>query len=101
MKATLLHHNKVTLVHQRTDAVAIAELRVLKVEVTKYFPEGIKYSLFLVDCTSGEVLVGLDNHKPKGHHLHIGSSEVEYDFTDMQTLVDDFWDLVKKKGFLV
>ncbi len=97
----MLHHSKVTLVHYRTDEVAVAELRVLKVEVTRHFPEGLKYSLFLVDGASGEVLVGFDNHKPKGHHIHLGALEKEYMFIDMQTLVNDFWEQVKKKGFLI
>ena len=47
----------------------------------------------------GVVLVGLDNHKPKGPHLHNGSREVPYAFTNVEQLVDYFWNLVRKAGY--
>ena len=101
MGARLLYHSKVTLLHRRSEAIAIAELKVWQVPSNSHFPEGLKYSLFLVDKTSGEVLVGFDNHKPKGHHLHIDDREVPYSFVDLPTLVEDFWSHVQKRGFLV
>lgn len=101
MKATLLYHSKITLVHRQTDMVAIAELKVWRVGKTKDFLEGLKYSLFLVEKASGVVLVGFDNHKPKGHHLHLKDVEHTYDFSDVATLIDDFWNHAKELGFMI
>ena len=44
----------------------------------------------MVDATSGEEIVGYDNHWPKGSHRHFGKKEEPYLFKDIQTLLDDF-----------
>lgn len=100
MSALLLYHSKITLVHKRTDVVAVAELKVWQVPKSSHFPEGIKYSLFLVDKTTGDTLIGHDNHKPKGHHVHIGGLERAYEFRDVDTLITDFWSNVEGQGYL-
>lgn len=100
MGALLLYHSKITLIHKHSDAVAIAALKVWQVPKTKHFPEGIKYSLFLVEKSTGNVLLGYDNHKPKGHHVHIGKTERTYNFQDIETLVNEFWSGVKERGYL-
>ncbi len=100
MGAQLLYHSKVTLLHRRSDAIAVAELKVWQVPKSDPFPEGVKYSLFLVDRVSGDVLIGFDNHKPKGHHLHLDETELPYAFVDIQSLVEGFWAYVRKRGFL-
>jgi hypothetical protein len=51
---------------------------------------------FVVD---GVVVVGFDNHKPKGPHLHVAGNQVAYAFTTVEQIVDDFWDLVRKAGY--
>jgi len=99
MPATLIYHSKVQLLHGKTEAVAIAETKVWKVPKSKSYPDGIKYSLFLVLKESGEVIVGLDNHKPKGPHLHRHGKEQEYDYMGQDGVVDEFWDMVKEEGF--
>ena len=101
MNASLLFYSKITLVHKRTDSVAIAELKVWLVPKSMYFPEGIKYSLFLVNYSTGEVLMGYDNHKPKGHHIHIGDSERAYVFVNVDALIAEFWLNVECMGYLV
>lgn len=101
MSALLLFHSKITLIHKRSEAVAIAELKVWQIPKSKSFPEGIKYSLFLVHKTTGQVLVGYDNHKPKGHHVHIDDAERPYTFKDVSSLIDDFWTTVEKRGYLI
>ncbi len=100
MSALLLYHSKITMVHKRTEAVAIAELKVWQVPKTTHFPEGIKYSLFLVNKATGAVLIGYDNHKPKGHHMHVGDMERAFAFQDVDTLIDDFWSNVEERGYL-
>jgi hypothetical protein len=51
-------------------------------------PDAVKYSLYWVK--EGEVLVGYDNHYPKGHHRHYGQREEDYEFKDIETLIKDF-----------
>lgn len=80
--------------------MAIAELKVWRVPVNKHFPEGIKYSLYLVDKATGVVLLGYDNHRPKGHHVHVGDDERAYGFIDVDSLVEEFWSQVEARGFL-
>lgn len=97
-RATLKYHQKVKLIHSEDESVAIAELRVFEVPKDRDFPDGVKYSLFLVYYNS-EVLVGFDNHKPKGPHMHLKGEERSYHFRGVASLLEDFWDLVRKEGF--
>ncbi len=97
----MLFHSKVHLIHKNTDRVAIAELKVWQVPKNRNFPEGIKYSLFLVDQKTGEVVIGFDNHKPKGHHMHVGEQEQLYSFRNSEQLIDDFWSAAEERGYLL
>lgn len=101
MKAKVRFHRKLTLIHEKTLEVAIAELKVMEVPVSIHYPEGLKFSMFLVLKHFGEVLVGFDNHKPKGPHLHLQGRELPYQFKGQNQLVADFWQLVKKEGFII
>lgn len=65
---------------------------------SKTYKHGVKYSLFLV--VHGEVIVGMDNHHPKGPHLHLGDQELPYSFHGIPGLLKDFWDFVRKAGFI-
>ena len=77
----------------------MAELKVWEVGVSSHYPDGIKYSLFLVQPESGTVLFGMDNHKPKGPHLHVNGREEPYSFTTAEDLIEDFWRLAAKRGY--
>lgn len=66
----------------------IVEMKVWEVPKDNHYPEGFKYSLYAV--YGGRVLVGYDNHKPKGHHRHIGEQELAYHFTTLEALRNDF-----------
>lgn len=101
VQATIIQNSKLTLVRRETQTVAIAELKIWKVPRSKDYPEGTKYSLFCVLKESGEVLIGFDSHKPKGHHQHLNGSETQYSFRSMDKLVEDFWDEVSKRGFIL
>ncbi|PWU14118.1 MAG: hypothetical protein C5B49_13630 [Bdellovibrio sp.] len=68
-------------------------------KVSSHYPEGIKYSMFLVDPMSGDVLFGMDNHQPKGPHLHIGKREETYAFTTVEGLIEDFWRRAAERGY--
>ena len=85
------------LLNRATGEAAIAELKVWSVPRSKDYPEGRKFSLFLV--AGGEVIVGLDNHKPKGPHLHLGNKELPFLYRGEASLLADFWDLARKAGF--
>lgn len=97
MTAESLLREKRVLWNPLTKKFAVAELKIWKIPKSRDYPKGIKYSLFLV-C-EGVVIVGFDNHKPKGPHLHLGETEVSYNYKGEATLLSDFWDLAKKAGF--
>lgn len=97
MDGFLLLHEKKLIYHKKKKELAIVEIRVWKIPKDKNYEEGIKYSLYLVH--NGKVVVGFDNHKPKGHHLHIDGKEKKYTFTSNKKLLADFWQLVSNKGY--
>lgn len=99
MKAQLQYHRKVTVIHSSSLEIGVCELKVWKVAESTDYPDGIKFSLFLVSRATGKVVIGIDNHKPKGPHLHEGRRESKYEFSDVDRLVDDFWARVQKEGF--
>lgn len=101
MPAVLVYHSKVQLLHRSVDIVAVAELKVWKVLVSHDYPEGLKYSLFLVLKETGEIVLGFDNHRPKGHHFHQGKRQESFNFISVDHLIDEFWILTKKEGFLI
>jgi hypothetical protein len=97
MKAEPLFKEKRLLLNRVTGDAAVAELKIWSVPRSDDYPLGRKFSLFLV--TSGEVVVGIDNHKPKGPHLHLGNQELPYLYRNQRSLLADFWDLARKAGF--
>ena len=68
----------------------LQEVRVSAFEPSSDLPEGIRYSLCLVDLKSGEVVLLYDVHRGKSHHRHLRGDETSYNFVDEDTLLDDF-----------
>jgi hypothetical protein len=66
----------------------VVEFKVWQVPKSGHYPEGVKYSFFAT--RSGKVLVGYDNHKPKGHHRHFAEKEGPYAFEGFEKLRADF-----------
>lgn len=97
MKAEPILQEKRILLNRRTEEAAIAELKIWKVPRSKHYPTGQKFSLFLV--ARGRTIVGIDNHKPKGPHLHLGKEEFPYVYKNPSQLLNDFWDFTRKAGF--
>jgi len=97
MKATPVFREKLIVEHAQTGEVAVAELKIWKIPKSKAYMHGRRFSLFLV--FGGHVIIGIDNHSPKGPHLHLGDEELPYKYLDDRKLLDDFWDLVRKAGF--
>ncbi len=82
-KAKLILHNKVLLNHG-----VVVEMKIWNVQDDIRYSNGYKYSLFAI--YGDEILVGYDNHYPKGHHRHIGNKEEDYNFTTLENLKNDF-----------
>lgn len=84
MKADLVFWQKA-----RIQGRYILELKIHEVEHSAKYPDGIRYRLICHDLQT-EQKVLLDNHHPKGHHLHIDDQEVPYEFQGIPTLLTDF-----------
>ncbi len=66
----------------------IVEFRVWRVSRSAQYPDGFRYSFVAV--RNGIVLVGYDNHAPKGHHRHLGGKQERYEFESLDKLRADF-----------
>jgi len=65
-----------------------------KVPISEDYPESLKYSYYLVSEKTKQILVGYDNHPPKGHHRHWQGREEPYEFESMEKLETDFYQAV-------
>lgn len=84
MKATLLFWQKA-----RIQERYVLELKIHDVGHSEKYPDGIRYGLICRDLKTGQKVL-LDNHHPKGHHLHLDDREVPYVFKGVPTLLADF-----------
>jgi hypothetical protein len=66
----------------------IVEIKVWRVPRTKNMPDGVKISVVYVK--NGKRLIGYDNAEGKGYHRHFMDLEETYQFSDVQTLLEDF-----------
>ena len=69
----------------------LQEVRISTFAPTPELPEGIRYSLCLVDLARDEVVLLYDIHRGKAHHRHLRGKESSYRFVDGDTLLDDFF----------
>jgi uncharacterized protein DUF6516 len=69
----------------------LQEVRISVFPPNTDLPEGIRYSLCIVDLESGEVILLYDVHRGKSHHRHLRGTETQYDFVDEHMLLDDFF----------
>lgn len=90
MKATLLYWHKARL-HGRY----VLEMEIHRVERSAAYRDGIKYGLILVDSRTGRRVL-MDNHHPKGPHIHVHEQQFPYRYVDEETLIRDFKDMVRK-----
>jgi hypothetical protein len=68
----------------------LQEVRISIVPADADYPEGVRYSLCLVDRPTGEVVLLYDIHRGKPHHRHLRGQELPYTFVDEDTLLTDF-----------
>jgi len=80
--------------HKHIHKNYIVDIKIYKVPKDKFHPEGFQYSLVLIK--DGKRILGYDNHEKRGHHIHRGSMEIEYEFVDEWKLIEDFYEEVKK-----
>lgn len=73
---------------------AFYEIKIWRVPKSKFFSEGLKYSLAIIK--NGKRVVGYDNERAKGHHKHVGDKEVPYAYLGIEALLDDFKKEVEK-----
>ncbi|MGK5088990.1 DUF6516 family protein [Bdellovibrionota bacterium FG-2] len=88
MKATRLFHHKA-----RVHGHYVMELDIVEVGDPVRYPDGIKYSMVCVNARTGQKVL-LDNHHPKGPHLHLDDVESAYAFINIPSLMADFERLV-------
>ena len=99
MKAVETFRQKLTLNHQNGKRMAIFEVVIWKIPLSKDYPEGIKYRAWVSE--NEDTLFGFDHHKPKGPHLHIGDHEVGYVFRGLDALRADIEAMIQKEGFIL
>lgn len=88
MKAVLLYHQK-----QRFHDRYLMEMTIHEVPKSDRYPDGIKYGLLVLDLKA-EQRVLMDNHHPKGHHIHLDEQELPYEYQNDDKLIEDFKALV-------
>jgi hypothetical protein len=88
MKAIPVYWHKAR-VHDRY----ILEMEIFKVAKSTKYPDGVKYGLIFTDTRTGKYVL-MDNHHPKGPHMHLGDHEMPYEYLDENKLVNDFKELV-------
>ena len=84
MSSTLIYHLK-EMVKDRY----VLEQKIFAVDDFRRFPDGIKYRLVFID-TETDSRVLMDNHHPKGHHIHLDNQEFSYLYLGVEQLVEDF-----------
>lgn len=67
----------------------ILELSIHRIKSDTRYPDKIKYSLIFMETKTGRKVL-MDNHHPKGHHLHLDDLELKYDYVDNDSLILDF-----------
>ena len=75
-------------------------VRIYEVPRTETYPLGFRYRLLCVDLiTSARVL--MDNHHPKGPHVHVNDREFGYTFVTPEKLISDFKEIVMQRMGIV
>lgn len=88
MKAELVFWHKARLQEHYVLEMTIHQLK----RSTRY-PDGVKYSLILIDIATHKKVL-MDNHHPKGPHMHLDHQEMPYAFLNIDRLVQDFRALI-------
>ena len=90
MKARLRFWQKATLQERY-----LLEVVMYEIEKSDDYKQGIKYGFILVDLVTHRRVL-MDNHHPKGPHIHLDEQEFPYEFVDEEKLFEDFTALALK-----
>ena len=71
----------------------LLEMKIYQVGKSSKYKDGIKYGLILVDTKTGKRVL-MDNHHPKGPHIHLDQKEISYEYVSDDKLIQDFKILV-------
>ena len=82
-RARLLYYSKEELIEG-----FILEMKMYEVNDWRY-EDNVKYSLIFVSKEIGRKVL-MDNHYPKGHHVHFDNYELDYEYTNNKQLIRDF-----------
>jgi len=74
----------------------ILEVVIWRVPATSRRPVGVRYRLAFIRKGEARPVVLYDNHAPKGHHRHIRRAEEAYAFVDVDHLLTDFIEDVRR-----
>lgn len=74
----------------------VVELSIYEVGVGEKYPDGIKYGLICKDLKTGNYVL-MDNHHPKGPHIHLNEKELGYTYKNDELLIEDFQNWVLKE----
>ena len=85
----LVFHDKKVL-----DNEYLMEINIWKVKKDKNNPEGFHYLLVLIK--NNKRILGYDNHERKGHHKHTHDKEMPYNFENIDKLLKDFYNDLRK-----
>lgn len=88
MRAHLVRHEKF-IVRRRY----VVEISVHQLSKSERYKDGLKWGLICIDQSTGRRVL-MDNHHPKGAHIHIDRDELPYEFKGLDQLVIDFRRLV-------
>jgi hypothetical protein len=69
----------------------LQEVRISTFSPSPELPDGIRYSLCLVELASGSVILLYDIHRGKSHHRHLRGEQSTYGFVNEDKLLDDFF----------
>jgi len=89
MEARLVFWHKARLQNQY-----ILELNIHEVQKSEKYADGYKYRLICQDLYTGYRVL-MDNHFPKGHHIHLDEKETIYIWKGEEVLIEDFKKLVR------
>lgn len=65
------------------------EMTIHEVGRSSRYSDGIKYGLLLLDLKTGRRVL-MDNHHPKGHHIHLDGIGFPYEYKNDEKLIEDF-----------
>jgi len=74
----------------------VIELSIYEVGISSKYPDGIKYGLICKDLKTGDYVL-MDNHHPKGPHIHFNDQELRYEYVNDERLIEDFQNWVLKE----